>query len=464
MRPFLGDDFLLDTRQSRALYHGHAAKLPIIDYHSHLPPRDIAQDRRWDNVAQIWLDGDHYKWRLMRAAGVEERFCTGGACDREKFDRYAAALPLALRNPLYHWTHMELRNYFGISDRLLSPSTADSIWRDTRRAVRADAFSARGLLRASRVEVVCTTDDPTDALEHHRAIAADASLRVRVLPTWRPDRSWMVADAAAFNAWVDKLGGARRLDAFLDALQSRHAAFHERGCRLSDYGVAFVPNVECGARKAATVFARVRAGRPAGADDALAFQSFMMRELAQMDAQRGWTMQIHAGPLRDANGRLRAALGADAGCDSIGDYPQAEGLARHLDRLDRAGRLPKTILYNSNPRDNELFASLCGNFSIQYGSAWWFMDQLDGMTRHLEALSQLGLLGRFVGMTTDSRSFLSFVRHEYFRRLLCALLGADMARGRIPDDERLVGTVVSDICYNNARSYFGFDDPAPTRR
>lgn len=467
---FITEDFLLETPQARELYHGHAEGLPIIDYHCHLPPADIAQDKRWDNIAQIWLGGDHYKWRQMRTAGIPERYCTGNASDREKFDQYARLMPQTLRNPLYHWTHLELKNYFGISDRLLSPATADSIWSDTCKVVRSREFSARGLLRMSKVEVVCTTDDPTDSLEHHRAVAADRSFGVQVRPTWRPDKCWGVANAAAFNAWTDKLADAAKadiggFDAFLRALQIRHDFFQVNGCRLSDRGLTHIPAEECTKAEASAIFAKARAGKPVSTTEALAFQRFMLHELAVMDAEKGWTMQIHYGAMRNNNSRRFAAAGPDIGFDSVGDWASAEAMAKHFDRLDGIGKLPKTILYNLNPGDNEMVATMCGNFQdgetpgkMQFGSAWWFMDQLDGMTRQLEALSQLGLLSRFVGMLTDSRSFLSYVRHEYFRRLLCNILGHDMERGLIPDHMKLVGRMVEDISYNNARSYFGFYD------
>lgn len=507
---FITKDFLLDTAQARELYHGYAAGLPIIDYHCHLNPAEIAQDRRWDNIAQLWLAGDHYKWRQMRTAGIAERFCTGGATDREKFDKYAELMPQALRNPLYHWSHMELKNVFGISDRLLSPETADSIWKDTCRVVRSPGFSARGLMTRANAEVVCTTDDPADSLEHHLAIAAEqrrengdilqeaaevaeksrkrnvkevnskrkalCSLRTpvqnaftcQVRPTWRPDKCWAVADATAFNAWTDRLAAAagcevRNLKEFLGALRNRHDFFHAAGCRLSDRGLAFIPDVACTRREAAAVFAKARAGKPVAAGEALAFQAFMLHELAVMDAERGWAMQVHYGVLRNNNGRLFAALGPDVGCDSIGDWAVGAGMARHFDRLDRIGKLPKTIIYNANPRDNEMIATMVGNFQdgvtpgkMQFGAAWWFLDQSDGMTRQIEALSQLGLLSRSVGMLTDSRSFLSYARHEYFRRLLCNIVGGDMARGRIPADMKLAGKMVADICYHNAKRYFGF--------
>jgi glucuronate isomerase len=466
---FIHDDFLLDSAPARELYHGHAENLPIIDYHCHLPPAEIAGDKRWDNLAQLWLGGDHYKWRQMRTAGIPERFCTGDASDREKFNKYAELMPKALCNPLYHWTHLELKNYFGISDRLLSPDTASSIWEETCQEIRSTGFSARGLMRQSKVEVVCTTDDPADPLDHHRAIAADKSFKIQVRPTWRPDKCWVVDNAPVFNAWIDKLAVAakqkpiRDLDGLLGALRLRHEFFHASGCRLSDRGLAFIPDVEATAAEASAIFAAARANQPVTALEALKFQSFMLHELAVMDAEKKWTMQIHYGILRNNNSRQFFALGPDTGFDSIGDWAAGAGMARHFDRLDSLGKLPKTIIYNASPRDNEMIATMIGNFQdgitagkMQFGSAWWFLDQTDGMKRQLESLSQLGLLSQFVGMLTDSRSFLSYARHEYFRRLLCNILGDEMVRGRIPNDMKLVGKMVEDISYNNARNYFGF--------
>lgn len=469
---FIGPDFLLETRQARELYHAHAEALPIIDYHCHLPPAEIAGDKRWENITQVWLYGDHYKWRQMRTAGIAERYCTGNASDREKFDKYAELMPQALRNPLYHWSHLELKNVFGIADRLLSPATADSIWNDSRTVIARPEFSARGLMKQAKVEVVCTTDDPVDSLEHHRAIATEQSLAsgfsTQVRPTWRPDKSYAIGDPAAFNAWVDRLAGMvntdiDNLDGFLSAIQERHDVFHAHGCRLSDRGIAFIPAEDFTMSGAAVIFDKARAGKPVSRGDSLSFMAFMLHELAVMDANKGWTMQIHYGVMRNNNSRQFAALGPDSGYDSIGDWSVGEGLVRHFDRLNQEGKLPKTILYNINPRDNELIATLIGNYQdgetpgkMQFGSAWWFLDQLDGMTRQIEALSQLGLLSRFVGMLTDSRSFLSYARHEYFRRLLCNILGDDMARGRIPSDMALAGRMVADVCYHNARNYFGF--------
>ena len=471
---FIHEDFLLDSEPARKLYHDYAAGLPIIDYHCHLIPQEIAADRRWENLTQIWLYGDHYKWRAMRTAGVAERFCTGDATDWEKFEQFARTMPKLLRNPLYHWSHLELARYFGISDRILGPDTARSIYNDANAVLNRADFSCRALMKHSRVETVCTTDDPADSLAEHRAIANDASFDISVLPTWRPDRALAIDDLPTFAAWLAKLELAAnmniaKLDDLLAALRQRHDFFAENGCRLSDRGIETVEAEDCTHAQAAAIFDKSWSGQAVSPDEVRKYRSFMLHELAVIDAEKGWTMQIHYGALRSANSRMLATLGRDCGFDSIGDWPVAAAMARHFDRLDRIGKLPKTIIYNLNPRDNELIATMLGNFQdgttagkMQFGSGWWFLDQLDGMTRQIEALSQLGLLSQFVGMLTDSRSFLSYTRHEYFRRLLCNILGHDLRRGLLPDDIELVGTMVRDICYHNARRYFGFSKPATT--
>jgi glucuronate isomerase len=470
--PLITHDFLLETQFARDLYHGHAAGLPIIDYHCHLPPLDVAEDRRWENLTQVWLYGDHYKWRAMRSNGVPERFCTGDASDREKFDRFAGTMPYLLRNPMYHWCHLELARYFDIDDLLLSPETAGAIWERTRARLSDPDMSARGLMKQSNVLLVCTTDDPLDALDAHAAVRADGDFDIQMLPTWRPDKGMAIDNPEAFNAWTDRLAAMTDTDigsfpAFLDALRQRHEAFHAMGCRLSDHGIETVYPESCTDAEAADIFEAVRTGKVVDAQRVQAFKSVMMYHFGVMDSEKGWTQQIHYGALRNNNSRRFAELGPDSGFDSIGDWPVAAGLSRLLDRLDKDGALPKTILYTLNPRDNELVATMLGNFQdgsvpgkIQFGSGWWFNDQKDGMERHIEALSQLGLLRRFVGMLTDSRSFLSYTRHDYFRRILCNILGNDMEKGLIPRDLALVGAMVKDICYRNAATYFGFDLPS----
>jgi glucuronate isomerase len=465
---FIHTDFLLETPQARRLYHEHAEGLPLIDYHCHLSPREIAEDIRWPDIATLWLGGDHYKWRAMRTAGVEERFITGNASPWEKFEKYAQTMPKLLRNPLYHWSHLELARYFGIDDILLGPATAREVFDRCNEMLAQPGFSAREFMERSNVEVVCTTDDPVDSLEYHRTIAADEKFPIRVLPTWRPDKALQVDKLEAFSAWIDQLEKSSgvtisKLDNLLFALQQRHDFFAERGCRLSDRGLDTVWAEECTPADAAAIFARARRGQPVSPAEAVRYKSFLLHELAVMDAAKGWTMQIHYGAQRNNNTRMFGQLGPDTGFDSIADLPVAAAMARHFDRLDSIGALPKTIIYNLNPRDNEVVATMLGNYQdgitagkMQFGSGWWFLDQLDGMTRQIEALSQMGLLSCFVGMLTDSRSFLSYTRHEYFRRLLCNILGRDMQRGLIPDDEGLVGPMVRDICYDNARNYFGF--------
>ena len=465
---FIHDDFLLETPQARRLYHVHAEGLPLIDYHCHLSPREIAEDIRWPDIATLWLGGDHYKWRAMRTAGVEERFITGDASPWEKFEKYAQTMPKLLRNPLYHWSHLELARYFGIDDILLGPATAREVFDRCNEMLAQPGFSAREFMARSKVEVVCTTDDPVDSLAYHRTIAADKNFRIRVLPTWRPDKALQIDKPEAFSAWIDQLEKASgatiaKLDDLMSALQQRHDFFAEQGCRLSDRGLDTVWAEDCTRADAAAIFERASRGQPVSPAEAVRYKSFLLHELAVMDAAKGWTMQIHYGAQRNNNTRMFGQLGPDTGFDSIADLPVAAAMARHFDRLDSAGALPKTIIYNLNPRDNEVVATMLGNFQdgitagkMQFGGGWWFLDQLDGMTRQIEALSQMGLLSCFVGMLTDSRSFLSYTRHEYFRRLLCNILGRDMQKGLIPDDENLVGPMVRNICYDNARNYFGF--------
>ncbi len=467
--PLIHPDFLLQNEAARELYHRHAAPMPILDYHCHLPPGDVADDRRFENLTKIWLDGDHYKWRAMRANGVAERYCTGDASDWEKFEQWAATVPMTLRNPLYHWTHLELNRPFGIADRLLGPDTARDIWDACNARLAEPGFSARGIMRQMDVRLVCTTDDPTDDLAAHRRIAADAAFPVRVLPTFRPDAALQTDDPAAWNAWVDRLAAAagvevRDWDTLLEALDRRHAAFHAAGGRLSDHGLMTPPADDFTGRQVAAAFDSLRGGRAIDPAAAGAFASALMDAFGRMDAQRDWTMQLHLGPLRNVNTRRFQALGRDTGFDTIGDFEIARPLARFLDRLEADGRLPRTILYNLNPRDSAVLAAMTGNFQdgvtpgkIQYGSAWWFLDTKDGMEAQLDLLSNLGLLSRFVGMLTDSRSFLSYTRHEYFRRILCNRLGAEMEAGLLPNDPDWIGGLVRDLSYRNAARYFGFD-------
>ncbi len=469
MKPFIHDDFLLRSAAARRLYHEHAARQPIIDYHCHLPPADIAANRRFSNLAEIWLEGDHYKWRAMRCNGVEEVYCTGNADPYEKYLAWASTAPKTLRNPLYHWTQLELKRYFGI-DALLNGESAREIWEETQRQMREPWFCAHGILHRFRVEAVGTTDDPADSLEHHRAIAA-SNLSCRVAPAFRPDQALAIGSGEDFVRYADRLGAAagvntRSYEGFCEALEARHQYFHEQGTRLSDHGLNRCPANFAKDRVVAAIYEKARSGVPVTVEESEQFASAVMLLCGRLDAEKGWVKQLHLGAMRNLNSRRLAELGRDTGFDSIGDQPQGEALAKYLDRLESEGRLPKMVLYNVNPRDNYLLAAMTGSFQeagtpgkIQFGSGWWFLDQKEGIEQQLNALSNNGLLSRFVGMLTDSRSFLSYPRHEYFRRILCELLGGEMESGLLPNDYGLVGGMVEDICYGNAKAYFSF--PAP---
>lgn len=469
--PLYDEDFLLESPAAQELFHEHAKNQPIIDYHCHLSSEQVAENHRFRSLTEIWLDGDHYKWRALRTNGVPEQLITGGADDFQRFEAWAATVPKTLRNPLYHWTHLELKDPFGIRDRLLDPSTARGIYDHANRLLATDEFTTQGLMRHFRVAVVCTTDDPADDLAHHRTFrASPGSDFVRMVPTYRPDKALAVEEPAQFAAYLKRLEAASGQDIqsysqLIEALEKRHTFFHELGCRLSDHGLETMYADDYTATEVARTFERVLAGETVGAQEATRYKSAVLYDLARFDHARGWTQQFHLGAIRNLNSRMQRKLGPDTGFDSIGDFEVARPLARFLDRLDGTDELAKTILYNLNPRDNELMGALIGCFQggvpgkIQYGSAWWFLDQLDGMERQMEALSNLGLLSRFVGMLTDSRSFLSYSRHEYFRRLLCNLLGRDVARGRLPDDRKLLGELVRDVSYRNAAGYFGLELP-----
>jgi glucuronate isomerase len=469
MPPFIHDDFLLATDEARELYHGYAKDAPIFDYHCHLPPEQIAANHRFRDLADIWLGGDHYKWRAMRSNGVKERFCTGEASPREKFDAWVATVPYTLRNPLYHWSHLELVRYFGV-DLSIEPKNADAIWEACN--ARLPGLTTHAILGQFDVAVICTTDDPADPLETHARIATQG-LKTRVYPTFRPDKAYAITDPVAFRAYCEKLeavtgGTIASFDDFVAALERRHADFHAVGCRLSDHGLETCFSEPCSMGEAASIFNGVHAGNRADTDAQAKFASFLLREFGRWDARRGWTKQLHLGAMRNNNTRLFRALGPDTGFDSIGDFPQARALARYLDDLDSTDELPRVVLYNLNPADNYLLATMIGNFQdgsvpgkIQFGSGWWFLDQEEAMEWQMNALSQLGLLRRFVGMLTDSRSFLSYPRHEYFRRVLCNLLGRDLARGTLPRDMELIGAMVREISFTNARDHFGLEvDPA----
>jgi len=465
MVPFIHEDFLLDTKAARKLYHSYAAPEPILDYHCHLPPADVARNRRFANLFEIALEGDHYKWRAMRANGIPESHCTGTADPYEKFLAFARTVPQTLRNPLYHWTHLELKRYFGIDD-LLDEASAPKIWKKTEQMLKKDELSAHGILTKFRVRAVCTTDDPTDELEHHQAIAA-SPLGTKVLPTFRPDKALRVDQPALWRPWVKRLAqvsGVRitTFATFLKALRQRHDFFHAMGGRLSDHGLNHLFTEQPSLTKAAKIFTAAQGGRAASAADSALFGATMMHFFGQLDAEKGWTKQVHLGARRSNSSRAAAALGPDTGFDSIGTWQQLDGLGAFLDRLDREGALPKMVLYNLNPSDNYAFATMAGNFNdgsvagkIQFGSGWWFLDQKEAMEWQMNALSNCGLLPRFIGMLTDSRSFMSYPRHEYFRRTLCNLIGTDMEKGLLPNNYDLVGNMVKRICYENASNFLG---------
>ena len=462
---FIHENFLLRNETAKRLYHQYAENEPILDYHCHLPPKDIAANRRFRNLFEIWLEGDHYKWRAMRANGVAERFCTGDAERYEKFLAWAKTVPYTLRNPLYHWTHLELKRYFGIEERL-DETTAPSIWARANERLAGDDLTAQGILRKFNVRALCTTDDPTDDLSHHKAIAA-AGIETRVLPAFRPDKALNVHQPEAFNAWLGRLEEAANtaigsLTDLLDALRKRHDYFHAMGGRLSDHGINHCFADFCTERTAAEIFKRARSGQAATPKQQAQFASHLMLFFGRLDAGKGWTKQLHLGAFRSANSRMLEQVGTDTGFDSIGDWAQADALGAYLDRLNRENALPKMILYSLNPADNYILATMIGNFQdgsvagkMQFGSGWWFLDQKEGMEWQMNALSNAGLLSRFVGMLTDSRSFMSYPRHEYFRRVLCNLIGKDIENGEIPGDDALTGPMIRNICYGNAERYLG---------
>ena len=468
MKPFMDENFLLQTETAQKLYHEHAKKMPIIDYHCHLVPQMVADDYRFRSITELWLGGDHYKWRAMRSNGVDERYCTGtDTTDWEKFEKWAETVPYTMRNPLYHWTHLELKTAFGI-DKILKPSTAREIYEECNEKLAQPGYTARGFMRRYGVECVCTTDDPIDSLEHHRA-TRDSGFEIKMLPTWRPDKAMAVEVPANFRSYVEQLGEVSDVtintyDDMIDALRRRHRFFEEMGCRLSDHGIEEFYAEDYTDTEIRHIFDKVYGGRELSQEEILKFKSAMMVEFGEMDWETGWTQQFHYGAIRNNNSLMFKKLGPDTGFDSIGEFTTAKAMSKYLDRLNSAGKLTKTILYNLNPCANEVIATMLGNFQdgsvpgkIQFGSGWWFLDQKDGMEKQMNALSLLGLLSRFVGMLTDSRSFLSYPRHEYFRRTLCNLLGRDIENGEIPASELdFVGEMVENICYNNAKNFFKF--------
>lgn len=467
MKEFLDKDFLLETDTARRLYHGHAARMPIIDYHCHLNPKLIAEDYRFSDLTEVWLGGDHYKWRAMRANGVDESYITGDQPSFEKFKKWAETLPYTMRNPLYHWTHLELRRIFGIEE-ILRPETADKIYQQATAILQEKEFSARGLMTRMHVELVCTTDDPTDSLEYHRAIR-ESGFSTRVLPTWRPDKAMSIEDPSLYNDYLEKLEKSsntsiHKYSDLLSALRNRHDFFAAMGCKLSDHGIETFYAEDYTETDMKDIFDKIRRGKSVSMQEVLRFRSGMLYEFGVMDAEKQWAQQFHIGSIRNNNERMFKTLGPDAGFDGIGDFEIARAMNKLFSSLDKAGKLTKTILYNLNPRDNELMITNAYSFNdgsipgkMQFGSGWWFLDQLNGMEKQINDLSVLGLLSRFVGMLTDSRSFLSYPRHEYFRRTLCNLIGKDLENGQLPYSELpFLNKMVENIAYNNAKEYFNF--------
>ena len=464
---FLTDNFLLQSETAKKLYHQYAASLPIIDYHNHLPPNEIAENKRFKNLTEIWLKGDHYKWRAMRTLGIDEKLITGNVSDEVKFKTWAACVPKTLRNPLFHWTHMELKNPFGINS-YLNADTASDIYARCNQLLEGDTFSTRGLLKHFNAEMVCTTDDPCDDLSSHKKIAAD-NYQVKVLPGFRPDKVFNITNRETFIAYLkklEKISGIeiKNFDSLLQALQQRVNYFHDAGCRIADHGLLVMPSsceLNIKLENEFELFLQKKDAEVFSKPDN--FIGAVLKQLCKMYHKKGWVQQFHLGPLRNNNSRLFTKLGGDSGFDSIGDISQAQNLSAFLNELDKTNELTKTIIYNINPADNEVFAAMTGNFNdgtikgkVQFGSGWWFLDQLDGMEKQINALSSIGIISTFIGMLTDSRSFLSFPRHEYFRRILCNLFGDEMEKGLLPNDEKWIGKIIQDICYYNAKEYFNF--------
>ena len=468
MKKFLDENFLLKTKTAQRLYHDYARDMPVIDYHCHLPPQQIADDLQFKNLTECWLSGDHYKWRAMRTNGVSEEYCTGTKSDWEKFQKWAETVPYTLRNPLYHWTHLELQRYFGIQD-VLNIDTAKKIYKECSAKLRGPAYSVRNLLSKMNVKLVCTTDDPIDSLEHHLKLKEE-HFEIPVLPAFRPDNAMDISEPQRFLKYLEKLEEVTDVDIssfddFLYALKNRHDFFALMGCSVSDHGLEEMCSHDFTSSEINNIFKKIRAGKRLDHDEQENFRSAMLLQFAEWDWEKGWVQQFHIGALRNNNSRMLQILGKDTGWDSVGDFTQARSLAKFLDKLDKNNKLAKTILYNLNPADNELFATMTGNFNdgsmagkIQWGSAWWFLDQKDGMVKQLNALSNMSLLSRFVGMITDSRSFLSYPRHEYFRRILCDLFGEEIENGELPNDINWTGKVIQDICFYNARNYFGWKE------
>jgi glucuronate isomerase len=464
---FISENFLLRNKTAQQLYHDYAKDLPIIDYHNHLPPQEIAEDKNFANITQAWLYGDHYKWRAMRACGIDERYITGNGSDEEKFMKWAETVPATLRNPLYHWTHLELERYFNVK-KTLNENSALKIYNKTSEKLQSPEYSVKNLLRQMNVKLLCTTDDPIDSLEFHKKIKDD-SFEIQVLPAFRPDQAMNITDPEKFKLYVAKLQKASNVsihnfDRFITALKKRHDFFASLGCKVSDHGLEEIYADDFTDNSVSIIFDKMMSGKGAEPKEERAFKSAMLYYFALWDHEKGWIQQYHLGALRNNNTRMLSELGPDTGWDSIGDFQQGRSLSKFLDKLDRENKLTKTIIYNLNPADNHMMAAMIGNFNdgsvagkIQWGSSWWFLDQKDGMTQQINTLSNIGLLSKFIGMLTDSRSFLSFPRHEYFRRILCNLFGEDIENGELPDDIELCGKMIQDICYNNNVNYFGWN-------
>ena len=468
MKQFLDENFLLNNKTAQRLYHDYAKGMPIIDYHNHLPPNEVAEDKNFENITKVWLYGDHYKWRAMRTNGVDEKFITGNATDFEKFQKWSETVPYTLRNPLYHWTHLELQRYFDVHE-ILNADTAKKVYDETSTKLQTKEFSVRGLLEKMNVKVICTTDDPVDNLEYHQQIKKD-NWGIKVLPAFRPDKAMNVDDVTTFNNYLTSLEKAADISIstyndYLAALKKRHDYFVANNSSVSDHGLEEIYAEDYTPTEVAGIFAKIRSGGDLTLLENRKFKSAMLVTFAEWDCEKGFVQQYHLGALRNNNSRMLNQLGPDTGWDSIGDFSQARALSKFLNRLDTNNKLAKTIIYNLNPADNELFATMIGNFNdgstagkIQWGSGWWFLDQKDGMNKQMNTLSNMGLLSRFIGMLTDSRSFLSFPRHEYFRRLLCNLFGEEIENGELPNDIKWIGKLVQDICFNNAKNYFGWQN------
>lgn len=460
---FIHENFLLENKFAEELYHNYSKNQPIIDYHNHLPPQEIFEDKIYENLTNVWINGDHYKWRAMRTLGVDEKFITGKAPDKEKFIQWAKTVPYTMRNPLYHWTHLELARYFDIYE-LLDEKSASKIYNETSEKLSSKEYSCRNLLRNVNAEVVCTTEDPTDNLQYHKKLA-NSDFEIKVSTSFRPDKAILIS-SYGYNEYINELAKASgvNINSFsdlCDALINRIQYFHDNGCRLCDHGLDQIYFESYTENEVKTIFKKKRENKEISAVEALKFQSSLLVFLCETYHQFGWVQQFHLGALRNNNARMHSILGPDTGWDSIGDYPQAQKLSAFLNALDSKDKLTKTIIYNLNPADNEVMATMIGNFNdgsvkgkVQFGSGWWFLDQKDGMTKQLNALSNMGLISCFVGMLTDSRSFLSFPRHDYFRRILCNLLGDEIKRGELPNDMDWIGNMVSNISYNNAKEYF----------